>query len=54
MNTGADESKGHFDVLKNELEEYDSLIILTWEWKSISVTYNTHISQIIFSVKAFQ
>ena len=41
MNTGADESKGHFDVLKNELEEYDSLIILTWEWKSISVTYNT-------------
>jgi len=35
MNVGADESKAHFDVLHNELHEYDSLLILVWEWKNI-------------------
>lgn len=39
MNTGADESKAHFDVLHSELHEFDSLLILVWEWKSIGSNY---------------
>jgi len=41
MNTGADESKAHFDVLMHELEEFDSLLILIWEWRSIDRFYNS-------------
>ena len=39
MNTGADESKAHFDVLHSELHEYDSFLILVWEWKNIGHNY---------------
>jgi hypothetical protein len=39
MNVGADESKAHFDVLQSELHEYDSLLILVWEWKNINSNY---------------
>ena len=40
MNTGADESKAHFDVLLNEIHRYyDSLLILVWEWKHIDSFY---------------
>ena len=39
MNTGADESKAHFDVLKKDLAEYDTLLILIWEWKAIDGFY---------------
>ena len=39
MNIGADESKAHFDVLHSELHEYDSLLILVWEWKNIDSNY---------------
>ena len=35
MNTGADESKAHFDVLLKELDESDALLVLIWEWKAI-------------------
>lgn len=35
MNTCADESKAHFDVLTKELYEYDSLLILVWEWEEL-------------------
>ena len=39
MNIGADESKAHFDVLYSELHEYDSLLILVWEWKNTGLNY---------------
>lgn len=39
MNIEADESKAHFDVIKKELEDYDSLLILVWEWKPIDQFY---------------
>ncbi len=32
MNSGADESKAHFDVLKNEIGVNDLLLVITWEW----------------------
>ena len=35
MNIRADESKAHFDVLLKELDEYDTLLVLIWEWKAI-------------------
>ena len=35
MNSGADESKAHFDVLKSDIDPNDLLLIITWEWKSI-------------------
>ena len=35
MNTGADESKAHFDVLLKDLDKYDALLVLVWEWKAI-------------------
>lgn len=36
MNSGADESKAHFDVLKSEICPTDLLLVLSWEWKKIS------------------
>jgi len=35
MNSGADESKAHFDVLNAELDEYDALLLLVWSWVDI-------------------
>lgn len=32
MNSGADESKAHFDVLTSELNDLDALLLLVWEW----------------------
>lgn len=36
MNFGADESKGHFDVLSSEIGELDLLIVIIWEWEQIT------------------
>ena len=33
MNIQAEESKGHFDQLVEEIGEYDQLLILLWEWR---------------------
>jgi len=35
MNSGADESKAHFDVLDSELDEFDALLLLVWSWVDI-------------------
>lgn len=35
MNSGADESKAHFDVLQNELDDFDALLLLVWSWVDI-------------------
>ncbi|HHQ6578274.1 TPA: hypothetical protein ACSTJ2_000200 [Serratia fonticola] len=35
MNAGADESKAHFDVLNSELEDFDALLVLVWNWQNI-------------------
>jgi hypothetical protein len=35
MNSGADESKAHFDVLQAELDDYDALLLLVWSWVDI-------------------
>jgi hypothetical protein len=35
MNMGADESKGHFDELYNNLGEWDLLLVLVWGWKAV-------------------
>lgn len=35
MNAGADESKAHFDVLYSELDDFDALLVLVWNWKKI-------------------
>jgi hypothetical protein len=39
MNSGAEESKAHFDVLKSDIQSNDLLLVLTWEWRLID-TYN--------------
>ncbi len=36
MNLGADESKGHFDVLLSEIGEHDLLIVIIWEWTQVT------------------
>ena len=36
MNLGADESKGHFDVLSSEIGESDLLFVIIWEWEQIT------------------
>ncbi len=36
MNLGADESKGHFDPLREELGEDDLLLVLVWYWAEVS------------------
>ncbi len=36
MNFGADESKGHFDVLSSEIGKSDLLIVIIWEWVQIT------------------
>lgn len=41
MNIGADESKAHFSVLENEIEENDALLVLIWEWKKIDDTHSS-------------
>lgn len=33
MNTGADESKGHFDELIVNLDDWDLLLVLVWAWE---------------------
>ena len=33
MNIDADESKGHFNVLKKEISPNDLLIVILWEWR---------------------
>lgn len=35
MNQDADESKGHFDELQQNLAELDLLLVLIWKWKPI-------------------
>ena len=35
MNEDADESKAHFDVLTDELDPFDTLVLLVWRWKSV-------------------
>jgi hypothetical protein len=35
MNSGADESKAHFDVLHSELDDFDALLLLVWSWVDI-------------------
>jgi hypothetical protein len=35
MYLGADESKGHFDVLQHELGEHDLLLVLIWAWQPL-------------------
>ena len=35
MNFGADESKAHFDVLESELDEFDALLLLVWQWTAL-------------------
>ncbi|TDE45579.1 hypothetical protein E0I26_06425 [Flavobacterium rhamnosiphilum] len=35
MNSGADESKAHFDVLQKEIDPIDLLLVITWEWKKL-------------------
>lgn len=35
MNLGADESKGHFDVLQDQLDNHDALVVLVWKWEPI-------------------
>lgn len=32
MNTGADESKGHFDEIDGHLNSWDLLLVLVWSW----------------------
>jgi len=36
MNFGADESKGHFDVLSSEIGKSDLLIVIIWEWEQVT------------------
>lgn len=35
MNLGADESKAHFDVLIKQLDSYDHLLVLVWNWQPV-------------------
>ena len=35
MNFDADESKAHFDVLQGDLDEYDALLIIVWNWEEL-------------------
>jgi len=35
MNFNADESKAHFDVLLGQLDEFDALLILIWNWEEL-------------------
>jgi hypothetical protein len=39
MNLDADESKGHFDVLQQELTPTDLLLIMVWKWKSLDANH---------------
>lgn len=36
MNLGADETKGHFDVLASQLNEDDQLLVIVWRWSQIN------------------
>jgi len=36
MNMGADESKGHFDVLLSEIGAQDVLIVIIWVWEQVA------------------
>jgi len=40
MNFGADESKGHFDVLSSEIGTSDLLIVIIWEWVKITTHHS--------------
>lgn len=35
MNTGVDESKGHFTELQSSIGEHDQLLVLTWVWEKV-------------------
>ena len=35
MNFGAEESKAHFDVLEDEVDEFDALLLLVWRWDKL-------------------
>lgn len=35
MNTGVDESKGHFTELQKSIGEHDQLLVLTWVWEKV-------------------
>lgn len=41
MNSGADESKAHFDVLKSEAGPNDLLLVITWAWRSLDGVYSS-------------
>jgi len=38
MNLGADETKGHFDVLQSQLAEDDQLLVIVWRWTAVDGT----------------
>jgi hypothetical protein len=35
MNLGADETKGHFDVLQSQLADDDQLLVIVWRWTAV-------------------
>ena len=37
MNIGVDESKGHFDELTTNLNDFDLLLVLLWKWEQIDI-----------------
>jgi hypothetical protein len=47
MNLGADETKGHFDVLIKEIGEDDILLVLVWRWKLVKSTTGLVFPQVV-------
>lgn len=49
MNLGADETKGHFDVLATQLGEDDQLLVIVWKWTQFDgdVVYPQVVGQFI-------
>lgn len=36
MNIGVDESKGHFDEIKESIGQFDQLLVLVWRWEALA------------------
>jgi hypothetical protein len=36
MNIGVDESKGHFDEIKENISQFDQLLVLVWQWEALA------------------
>lgn len=47
MNLGADETKGHFDVLSSQLDEDDQLLVVVWRWTDVQGEPNVVFPQIV-------